>query len=41
MRAAMGSLRHIAQELKTTGTYELLNGAPTHAEMNQLMKARN
>jgi 2-methylisocitrate lyase-like PEP mutase family enzyme len=41
MRAAMGTLRSIAHELKTSGTYELLQDAPTHAEMNQLMKARN
>jgi 2-methylisocitrate lyase-like PEP mutase family enzyme len=41
MRAAMGTLRSIVQELKTSGTYERLKDAPTHADMNQLMKARN
>jgi 2-methylisocitrate lyase-like PEP mutase family enzyme len=37
MRAAMGWLRRVAEELKTAGTYALLEGAPSHAEMNQLM----
>ncbi len=37
MRATLGALRRIAEEVKTKGTYELLNGAPSHAEMNQLM----
>ncbi len=40
MRAATGTLRRIAQELKSTGTYESMNDAPTHAEMNQLLKSR-
>jgi 2-methylisocitrate lyase-like PEP mutase family enzyme len=39
MRAALGSLRHVAEELKTRGTYELMADAPTHSEMNQLLKA--
>ncbi|HKU28473.1 MAG TPA: isocitrate lyase/phosphoenolpyruvate mutase family protein [Candidatus Sulfotelmatobacter sp.] len=37
MRAAMGLLRRIADELKETGTYSGLSGAPSHAEMNKLM----
>lgn len=41
MRASMGTLRGIAQELKSSGTYERLKDVPTHAEMNQLMKARD
>jgi len=40
MRAALGVLRRIAEELKTSGTYELLADAPTHSEMNQLLKQR-
>jgi 2-methylisocitrate lyase-like PEP mutase family enzyme len=36
MRAAMGLLRRIAQEVKSSGTYESLKDAPTHAEMNRL-----
>jgi len=41
MRAALGTLRRIAQTVKTSGDYELLANAPTHAEMNELLKARN
>ncbi|HVN21520.1 MAG TPA: isocitrate lyase/phosphoenolpyruvate mutase family protein [Dongiaceae bacterium] len=37
MRAAMGLLRRVAEELKTAGTYHQMESAPTHAEMNQLM----
>lgn len=37
MRAAMGLLRRIAEELKTSGTYSGLRGSPSHAEMNKLM----
>jgi len=39
MRAAMGLLHRVAEELKTSGTYHQMEGAPTHAEMNQLMSA--
>jgi len=38
MRAAMGLLRRLAQELKTVGTYDQMASAPSHAEMNQLMR---
>jgi 2-methylisocitrate lyase-like PEP mutase family enzyme len=37
MRAAMGLLRRVAEELKTAGTYHQIEGAPSHAEMNELM----
>ncbi len=37
MRAALGSLRRLAEELKTQGTFSGLQGAPSHAEMNALM----
>jgi len=37
MRAAMGLLRRLVDELKTAGTYHQMEGAPSHAEMNQLM----
>ena len=40
MRAAVGSLRRIAQELKATGTYSNLEDAPSHAEMNRLMERK-
>ncbi len=41
MRAALGTLRRIAEELKTTGTYESLAQAPAHSEMNQLLRTEN
>jgi 2-methylisocitrate lyase-like PEP mutase family enzyme len=37
MRATLGYLQRIAEELKATGTYESLEGAPSHAEMNQML----
>jgi 2-methylisocitrate lyase-like PEP mutase family enzyme len=37
VRAAMGLLRRVAEELKTSGTYHQMEGAPSHGEMNQLM----
>jgi 2-methylisocitrate lyase-like PEP mutase family enzyme len=39
MRAALGFLRRLAEEVKTAGTYKLMEGAPSHAEMNHLMAA--
>ena len=38
MRSALGHLRRIAQELKTTGAYSKLEDAPSHAEMNRMME---
>jgi 2-methylisocitrate lyase-like PEP mutase family enzyme len=35
MRATLGLVRRIAQELQTTGTYKALEDAPSHAEVNQ------
>jgi 2-methylisocitrate lyase-like PEP mutase family enzyme len=40
MRAALGQLRRIAEELKTTGTYSMLEGAPAHAEINSLLERK-
>jgi 2-methylisocitrate lyase-like PEP mutase family enzyme len=40
MRASMGFLRRLADEVKTSGTYTLMKSAPSHAEMNELMKLR-
>jgi 2-methylisocitrate lyase-like PEP mutase family enzyme len=37
MRATLGLARRIAQEVLTTGTYESLEGAPSHAEVNRMM----
>jgi 2-methylisocitrate lyase-like PEP mutase family enzyme len=39
MRATLGHLRHLAEEVKRNGTYTKLDGAPSHAEINELMKA--
>ena len=36
MRAAMGVVRRLADELKSKGTYAAMEGAPSHAEMNRL-----
>lgn len=40
VRAALGVLRRVADELKTSGTYESLLPAPSHAEINDLLKPR-
>lgn len=40
MRATVGCLRRIAQELKATGTYSTLKDAPSHAEMNRMMERK-
>lgn len=37
MRATLGLLRRMAEELKTSGTYQSLDGAPSHAEINRLL----
>jgi len=37
MRASLGVLRRIAQELRNTGTYDALDGAPSYAETNELL----
>ena len=39
MRAAMGYLRQLAVELKTSGKYLGLEAAPSYAEMNELMRS--
>jgi putative phosphoesterase len=38
-RAALGVLRRVTDELRTSGTYESLAGAPSYAEMNKLVGA--
>ena len=37
MRATLGLLRRMAEELKSSGTYHALEGAPPHGEMNRLL----
>jgi 2-methylisocitrate lyase-like PEP mutase family enzyme len=39
MRAGLGALRRVAEELKKEGTYSGLSDAPSHAEMNRLMRS--
>ena len=38
MRATLGLMSRIADELKTSGTYEQMLGAPSHSEINRLME---
>ena len=38
MRATLGLLQRMAQELKTAGTYAGLEGAPAHGDVNKLMQ---
>jgi 2-methylisocitrate lyase-like PEP mutase family enzyme len=37
MRATLGLLRRMAEELKTSGTYAALEGAPAHGEVNKML----
>jgi 2-methylisocitrate lyase-like PEP mutase family enzyme len=37
MRATLGLLRRVAEELMSTGTYETLEGAPSHADVNRML----
>jgi 2-methylisocitrate lyase-like PEP mutase family enzyme len=37
MRATLGLLRRMAEELKTTGTYSAIDGAPSHADVNRML----
>jgi 2-methylisocitrate lyase-like PEP mutase family enzyme len=37
MRATLGLLRRMADELKTTGTYAAIEGAPAHADVNRML----
>jgi 2-methylisocitrate lyase-like PEP mutase family enzyme len=38
MRATLGFLRKIADELKSSGTYSGLEGAPSHGDVNRMME---
>lgn len=40
MRATLGLLGRIAEELKTTGTYRFLEGAPAHDDVNRMMSSQ-
>jgi 2-methylisocitrate lyase-like PEP mutase family enzyme len=37
MRATLGLVRRMAEELKASGTYKALEGAPSHAEINKML----
>jgi 2-methylisocitrate lyase-like PEP mutase family enzyme len=37
MRATLGLMKRIAEELMTSGTYSAMEGAPSHAEINRIM----
>jgi hypothetical protein len=37
MRATLGLLRRVAEELKTSGTYCAMEGAVPYAEVNRLL----
>jgi 2-methylisocitrate lyase-like PEP mutase family enzyme len=39
MRSSLGLLRRLAEEFQTRGTYVALEGAPSYAEINELMKS--
>ncbi|MGC2478167.1 MAG: isocitrate lyase/phosphoenolpyruvate mutase family protein [Candidatus Sulfotelmatobacter sp.] len=39
MRATLGLLRRLAQEVNTRGTYSMMEASPSHAEINQRMRA--
>jgi 2-methylisocitrate lyase-like PEP mutase family enzyme len=41
MRATMGLLRRLGHELITAGTYSAMEDAPTHAEMNELVRRQS
>lgn len=38
MRATLGLLNRIAQELKTSGTYRTLENSPSHADVNRMLE---
>ena len=40
MRATIGLLRRISDELKTTGTYRSLENAPSHDDLNRMMPSQ-
>lgn len=40
MRATLGLLRRLVEEVKTRGTYDAMQGAPAHREVNRLMERK-
>jgi hypothetical protein len=41
MRASLGLMKRIAEEVRSSGTYSGLLGAPSHADVNRLMSQEN
>ncbi len=41
MRATLGLLQRMADELKSSGTYSAMEGAPTHAQVNALLEPKS
>ena len=41
MRATLGLLRKLAEELNASGTYNSLEGAPPHGDVNRMMKGNS
>jgi 2-methylisocitrate lyase-like PEP mutase family enzyme len=39
MRASLGLLRRLSEEVRSAGTYSAMEGAPSHAEINVLMNS--
>jgi 2-methylisocitrate lyase-like PEP mutase family enzyme len=39
MRASLGLLRRLAEELKSSGRYDAMSDAPSHAEIDELMRS--
>jgi 2-methylisocitrate lyase-like PEP mutase family enzyme len=37
MRATLGLLQRMAKELKSTGTYSAIEGAPAHGDVNKML----
>jgi hypothetical protein len=37
MRATLGLLRRMAEELKSSGTYRTMEAAPSHTDVNRMM----
>jgi 2-methylisocitrate lyase-like PEP mutase family enzyme len=41
IRATLGLLQRMAEELKTSGTYDAMAGAPSHAQVNELLAKKS
>ena len=41
IRATLGLLQRMAEELKSSGTYGAMEGAPSHAQVNEVLSRKN